>query len=367
MATFLFLGLNVRILVLSRYSDLGASSRHRLFQYFDHFQNHGVSCVASPLISNVLLRKKYLTGKYGYFFLFLAYVKRIYTMLRADNYDLIWVEKEALPWLPAFFEKFLLSRKPYALDFDDAVFHNYDLHRSRLIRFFYSNRIDVVMSNASLVIAGNSYLADRAIGAGARNVRVIPNTVDLNRYKIKAFNANASVVRIVWIGSPFTAKYLNLVYKPLLAIRSKFNFKLRIINTYAPEMPGLDVEFVPWDEGAEVDALRECDIGIMPLPNSPWERGKCGMKLIQYMACGLPIVASPVGVNKEIVRHGVNGYLATSDDDWISSLATLITDSKFREIAGSAGRDDVEAKYSISQASDLLLEALKSAVNLKKF
>lgn len=357
----------MRVLVLSRYSDLGASSRHRFFQYFDHFQNHGVNCVASPLISNNLLRRKYLTGRYGYIFIFWAYVKRIITMLRTSNYDLIWVEKEALPWSPAFFENFLLSRKPYVLDFDDAVFHNYDLHKSRLIRYFYSNRIDVVMSNASLVIAGNSYLADRAIRASARNVRLIPNTVDLNRYKIKAFNVDASVVRIVWIGSPFTAKYLNLVYEPLLAMRSKLDFKLRIINSYAPELPGLDVEFVPWDEGSEVEALRECDIGIMPLPDSPWERGKCGMKLIQYMACGLPVVASPVGVNKEIVRHGVNGYLAVSDDDWISSLTTLIIDSKFREIAGAAGRRDVEVKYSISQVSNLLLEALKSAVNLKKF
>lgn len=350
----------MKILLLSRYSRLGASSRLRFFQYLPLLRQASIECTVRPLVDDVVLSNKYKTGHYPITALIRAYANRIRTIMMRQSFDLVWIEKEALPWMPAAFECRLLKGVPYVLDYDDALFHDYDLHSSRWVRHFYGRRLDRVMSGASLVLCGNDYLAKRAKDAGAPAVEVLPTVIDLDRYP--SSNEISSVhgaPRIVWIGSPSTVQYLELIYQPLLELRKCCAFTLRIIGARI-EMPGLDTEYIHWNETTEVSSIQTCQVGVMPLRDSPWERGKCGYKLIQYMACALPVVASPVGVNREIVQENVNGFLADDERQWVATLETLLGDKELSQRMGFAGRKRVEEEYCIQKTAPRLIQYLQS-------
>lgn len=342
----------IHVLALTRYGSLGASSRIRFFQYFPYLQGQGIHLAYNELVDNALLKSRYLHAKYGYGELFTAYLKRIWILLSKSHVGTLWIEKETLPWLPLWLELILLRRRPYILDFDDAIFHNYDLHPNRIVRSLYGRRIDGLMKHAALVVAGNNYLAQRARDAGAKRVEVLPTVIDLQRYtRQRPPQSIDTPLRIVWIGSPSTVSYLNLLAKPLQSLAKRHRFVLRAIGGTPEPMPGVEVELVNWAEETEVARVGECAIGIMPLLDSPWEQGKCGYKLIQYMACELPVVASPVGVNCEIVAHAEDGYLAKDDDEWVSALSTLLNDADLRKSMGRKGRLKVEQTYCIQQTS----------------
>ncbi|TWD86096.1 glycosyltransferase involved in cell wall biosynthesis [Variovorax beijingensis] len=351
----------MKILALTRYGRLGASSRLRTMQFLPLLKTAGMDGLISPLFGDAMLINKYKRRQYSAGAVLKAYGNRVAQLLHRHHFDLIWIEKEALPWTPALCERVLLSGVPYVLDYDDAIFHKYDQHRSVWVRWLLGRRIDRLMADARLVIAGNDYLAQRARKAGARWVEVLPTVVDLERYAAKPPNQRrVDIPYIVWIGSPSTVKYLAALEAPLAALAARSPFKLRVIGG-SLKMTGVDVECVPWTEESEVQSIAECDIGVMPLNDSPWERGKCGYKLIQYMACGLPVVASPIGVNTKIVRDGVNGFLVTSADAWVGKLEQLLRDADLRRSMGREGRRSVEAEYCVQQAGPLLANLLVKA------
>jgi glycosyltransferase involved in cell wall biosynthesis len=234
---------------------------------------------------------------------------------------------------------------PYVLDYDDAVFHLYDEHRSAAIRWALGGKHPSLMRRAALVVVGNGYLADCAERAGARNVAVVPTAVDLDRYGAAREAAqDGAPPRVGWIGQRSTADFLRPL-APLferLAAAGKARFAAIGIDARAL---GLPMDGVPWSEDSEVHSIRGLDVGVMPLVDGPFERGKCGYKLVQYMACGLPVVASPVGVNRQLVEHGVNGFLATTNEEWRMALETLLSDAGLRRRMGRAGRRMVEETY----------------------
>jgi glycosyltransferase involved in cell wall biosynthesis len=352
----------MKVLFLTRYGQLGASSRMRLLQYLPWFQSAGIDAVVLPLIDDAMLLHKYQRGCYRLRDLLLAYGRCICALFGGQQFDLIWIEKEALPWVPAWFERWLLRNNHYVLDYDDAVFHNYDLHLTSVVRRVLGRRIDDLMAGARLVLAGNNYLAQRARKAGAPKVEIVPTVIDIDRYSVKVISNNKlDLLSIVWIGSPSTVRYLDLLQKPLKELSCQYAFKLRVIGTDVFEIPGVNVECVPWSETTEAASLRACDIGVMPLQDSPWERGKCGYKLIQYMACGLPVVASPVGVNCKIVQNGENGYLADTDEAWVNALSKLLRDAYLRQRMGAAGRKRVEEEYCIQQVAPRVVALLRTA------
>ena len=312
-----------------------------------------------------MLQARYRTGAYGMAPLLRAYAHRFRALFNRYQFDLVWIEKEALPWVPLWLERVLLNGVPYVLDFDDAVFHCYDQHHNPWVRRFFSLRLDRLMAQSTLVVGGNKYLAQRARDAGACWVEVLPTVIDLDRYPAPSHTNNLTVAngvpRIVWIGSPSTTRYLQLLRDPLRALARANPFVLRVVGGGAVDLPGVRLEVVPWSEGGEVASISTCDVGIMPLQDSLWERGKCGYKLIQYMACGLPVVASPVGVNGEIVREGENGFLAGSVSEWVDSLGRILTDGALRQQMGRAGRHRVEAEYCIQQTAPRLAGWLRAA------
>jgi glycosyltransferase involved in cell wall biosynthesis len=278
----------------------------------------------------------------------------------------VWIEKEALPWLPAGIELALLRLAGAAIvvDYDDAVFHRYDQHRNPLVRWVLRDKIDRVMRVADRVTVGNAYVGDRAKAAGARSVAEIPTVVDLRRYPERRSTParRDGPFTIGWIGSPATSAYLDRLHPVLTELAARQPLRIILIGAASGTLAGLPVEHVAWSPETEAAELARCDAGVMPLSDLPWERGKCGYKLIQYMASALPVVASPVGANRDIVVPGETGFLADTDVDWIASLARLAQDRELRHRLGAAGRRRAKERYSLEATAPRMIELLHDAV-----
>lgn len=353
----------MRVLVLTRYGRNGASSRMRFFQFLPWLDAEGWSYEVSPFFTDQQLARRYSHGSYGAATLVKSYVRRIAEILHKSCFDIVWIEKEALCFFPASIERWLLSGVPYVLDYDDAVFHNYDRHRLSVVRRVFGRRLDDLMAGSRLVVAGNEYLARRARSASASWVEKLPTVIELSRYRARS-DAEAARPRVVWIGSPSTVRYLLGLRAALAALATRIPFTLRVIGGGSVDMPGVEVEAVDWSSENEAESIRECDVGVMPLEDTPWERGKCAYKLIQYMACGLPTVASPVGANVDVVLDGETGYFAQTDDEWIVRLETLLSDEALRRKLGSRGRELVEEKYCVKRVAPVLIDHLARAAGV---
>lgn len=349
----------MQVLMLPRYGALGASSRLRLMQYLPWLSAAGFSVDVSSLLDEDYIRAMY-KGNVSIPAVARSYVRRLRRLMTARRYNVIWVEKESLPWLPAGLENSLLPRSArLVVDYDDAQFHRYDEHRALIVRTLLGQKIDRVMRRADLVTVGNDYLAAHARAAGAGKVEWIPTVVDLARYPKPQPRQTVGQVIIGWIGSPATAGYLNALTPALEALRKRHEIRCVAIGARPDQVEGTPFEAWEWREQDEVDLLGKIDIGVMPLPDAPWERGKCGYKLIQYMACGLPVVASPVGANRKIVLEGESGFLAEGTDAWVRSITALIIDAPLRGRMGGVGRALVEKTYSLQVQGPRMVELLK--------
>jgi glycosyltransferase involved in cell wall biosynthesis len=353
----------MNILFLTRYGRLGASSRLRTYQYVPYLETHGFNVTVTPLCGDDYVQRLY-QGNIRLMSVMQAYIARLGLMLRANRFDVVWVEYEMLPWVPGWFEVGLFPAKvPLAVDYDDAVFHRYDLHHLPVVRRLLGSKIDSVMRRADMVIVGNNYIGERARQAGAKRVEMIPTVVDTSRYAV-APPAPGRPITIGWIGSPATDHYLSLVLPALRHITSSRDIRVVAVGANSEHWADLPIEIRPWTEGTEVAEIQQFDIGIMPLPDELWERGKCGYKLIQYMACGKPVVASPVGVNSVLVHHGVNGFLARDEREWIQAFELLCDDPDLRQRMGRIGRERVEQEYSLDVTAPKLEKMLRSVVRV---
>jgi hypothetical protein len=349
----------MKILQLPRYGPLGASSRMRTYQYFSWLRAAGIEVESTALFPDSYVASLQAARR-NPVEVVRAYAARVANLVRTDGYDLLWIEKEALPWVPEPFERLLLgSSIPYVLDYDDAVFHHYDENRRALVRFALGGKHPALMRGASLVVAGNHYLATFAERAGARAVELLPTVIDLERYPLRpdAKPISRQIPLVGWIGQRVTGRYLQPLAPLFGQLSGSGTVRFRAIGIDA-EAFGLPMESAPWSEATEVAALSELDIGIMPLEDAPFERGKCGYKLIQYMACSLPVIASPVGANRDIVEHGVNGFLAHSIDEWRIALEVLAASPELRQRMGRAGRKKVERQYAIQATGPRLATLL---------
>jgi glycosyltransferase involved in cell wall biosynthesis len=197
-----------------------------------------------------------------------------------------------------------------------------------------------------VVFVGNSYLEQRAQHAGAKKIVRLPTVIDTKKYGMKTWSTGGKV-RIGWIGSPSTLKYLNLIRPELERICRDYDAEVLLVNGKVKWKFDGPMRLIPWTEEGEVAAIQEMDIGLMPLPDTPWEQGKCAYKLIQYMACGLPVIASPVGMNLDVVKEGVNGFLAKDGEAWLAALRTLVQDAVLRRKMGENGFALVQKEYTL--------------------
>lgn len=353
-----------RILILSKYDRLAASARQRFLLYKPFLKEKGIELHLSPLFDQAYLVHRYRAARPSILQTAFCYWRRLRALLNAKNWDLVVIHCDAMPYLPAGLESFLMGKGiRYVFDFDDAIFHQYDQSSKAFVRRLFGHKIATVIKSASLVFAGSEYLADYARKHND-HVMVIPTVVDTSLFPTKEHSNldQSNPIVVGWIGSPSTTVYLNEVLGVLDQFAEQRELKLIAVGSTPVKLQYGTVENRIWSEETEISDLMECDIGIMPLLDVPWARGKCAFKLIQYMACGLPVVASPVGANKDVVKNGV-GILANTDDQWISALDRLSQDSQLRTKMGLSGRRFVESNYSLKSTGPKLVQAIQTLLD----
>lgn len=354
----------IRCLVLSRYGTRGASSRIRFAQYFHLLASYGIQCHFSPLLEDGYLLRRYANNLLRYIDVFTGYVKRLGTLLSVRQFDVIWIEAELFPGLPTAFEELILRcGVPYVLDYDDANFMRYERPLySRFGALFQSKFSHLILGSAG-VTAGNHYLEDWARKQGARRVVYVPSVVDVDRYAPTGKAARSGSTFVVgWIGTPHTAMYLDLVVSALERLNRLTPIELLTIGAGSMNNYPIPIRQHEWSLEQEVALIEAIDVGIMPLPNDAWSLGKCGYKLIQYMALGKPVVASSVGANSDIVIHGVNGFLTRNDDDWVQGLAILAESRTLRSDFGRLGLERVREHFTTKITAPVICRVLSEAV-----
>lgn len=343
-----------RVLCATRYGTLGASSRLRIMQYLPALQNAGFEINLRPFLANDYLTALY-SGRPRLRTALSSYRHIIALRNDIQTHDLIWIEKELLPWVPYWFERGLLGTKPYILDFDDAWALRYTSSPSYLTRLLLRHKFSHLLRRAALTVVANKNLHDWAKSEGAKAVLQLPTVVDLTHYPARP--TPSGPFTIGWIGTPLTATYLETIAAPLRQLAQEAPLKLLVIGAPNFCLPGINVEALAWSEASESQLLTRCHVGIMPLPESEWAQGKSGYKLIQYMALAKATVGSAIGANNQIISHGETGFLAHTEADWLTSLSALRDNPDLAQRLGQAGRQRAASFYSLEATAPQLVQA----------
>lgn len=296
-----------------------------------------------------------------------AFARRARLMRRLREYDAVYIFREAALLGPAIFERLIhRSGVPMIFDFDDAIFVPYRSPSNGYLSYLkFPAKTRTICRLASHVMAGNPFLADYAREVNDR-VTIVPTTIDTEKYKVdEAKRANEPPV-IGWSGSHSTVAHLDTLRGGLQRLAKEERFRLRVIGTPSYELEGVEVEAMAWRAATETADLGVIDIGIMPLPDDRWSKGKCGLKALQYMALGIPTVCSPVGVNVDIIQDGSNGFLAATEDEWVEKLKRLLRSPELRERLGRAGRATVEEQYSAAVQAPRVYQILEAVARQPK-
>lgn len=362
-------GAPIRVLALSPIPEEGAGCRFRVAQYIPYLDAHGFRVTLRSLFTPEFFRFVYQPGHHGRkaaTFAGLAW-RRLRSLREVSQYDLVLVYREMFPIGPALVERLLAlpGAPPIVFDFDDAIFLPSVSDANRLIAALKCpGKVASIVRLSDHVIVGNEYLA-----AYARRyndaVTVIPTSVDTTKFLPRADSVRpeGQPPIVGWIGSPTTGTYIRGLTRVLRQVRERHAFTLRVSGTGEPlAVDGLDCENVPWSLDREISLFNTCDVGIYPLEDDDWARGKCGFKAIEFMACGVPVVASAVGVNREIIQDGVNGFLASSEREWVDKLGLLLADPALRRRFAVAGRQTIERSYSLHVQAPRLAVTLGEVV-----
>jgi glycosyltransferase involved in cell wall biosynthesis len=344
----------VRALALSPVPYEGAGCRYRIAQYIPHLAGQGIDLEIAPFFDREFFELVYRPGRTARkTILFLRQAMgRLRTVLQHGRYHLVVIYREAMPVGPPIVEAMLAAAKvPLVYDFDDAVFLSNTSDANRWIAALKNpQKTGAIIRKCDQVIAGNEFLAAYARRFNP-SVHVIPTSIDVDLFVPRSDSRPASStapITIGWIGTPTTASFLTPLAPVLRALAAEQAFEFRVAgSTTALAFDGVPTRNLQWSLDGEVGLFNQCDIGVYPLPDDDWARGKCGFKAIQFMSCGVPVVASAVGVNREIVQDGVNGFLASTADEWRDKLSALIGDANLRRRIGAAGRRTIQARYSL--------------------
>jgi len=345
----------------------GAPSRFRVYQYLNYLDADSIKYTVLPSKPPKHYlppgsEKKVIGPIIDRFCEALKITNAIIRVLRAPFYDVVFLQRDLLslnafpweiwalntfPWLEILLRK--LSKR-LIFDFDDAIF------------VYKPRKISAIVAMSDFVIVGNKYLEEYAQKYSS-HVEIIPTPVDTDKYfPLDKQNREEKGVTIGWMGSWSNVKEIQILLPSLKRVSQKHNFRFTIVSNFLPNLNflnELDFTFHAWNPEKEIEELQSFDIGVMPLFDTQVNRGKCPLKALLYMAVGIPVIASPVGINKQIIIDGVNGFLASDEEEWIEKLSRLIEDKHLREKMGAAGRKTVEEKYSVRANFSKLLGILK--------
>ena len=351
----------IRVIGLSLYGPQAASHRVRLSQFEAGLASHGIQLEIQSLLDDAYLQRRFAGGRASLLALLAAYGRRLRVLWRAKRFDLVIVYGELLPLLPGWLDRWLLQ-VPFLYDCDDAFHLKYRHGRLRWLRPLLGAKIDYIMTAATAITAGNAQLVAHARRCNS-NVTLLPSVVDTDHYRPASAQLADSADQpftVGWIGSPSTAPYLQQLVAPLEQLALERPVQLLVVGGPAPAISGVEVIEHSWSLDEEVPLIQKFDVGVMPLPDTPWTRGKCAYKLIQCMACGIPVIASPVGANVDAVPPTC-GVLADRSAQWLAAFRQLAADPALREQMGAAARLWVEERYSLSSALPVLEGVIREA------
>jgi glycosyltransferase involved in cell wall biosynthesis len=358
-----------RILFVSAHPrGFAPSQRFRFEQYVDFLAEHGFETTFSPIVRPEEYPLLYAPGnvarKAHLFTRGLA--QRLWQALRGTDTDVAVVQREAIQLGTTVFESALArSRAKLVFDFDDAIWLADTSPANRRMSWLKRpGKVPRLIELADQVWAGNACLPDYARRFHDA-VELVPTTVDTDRQRPVAPHREDRPVCLGWTGSPSTLKHFELVVPVLMRLRDRYGERIsfKVIGDGAYRQAQLGITGTPWRAETEVEDLSAIDIGLMPLSDDEWAKGKCGLKALQFMAMELPVVTSPVGVNTEIVDDGVNGYLATGDNAWFDRLAALVESVELRRTIGRAARATVVERYSVASQRGRYLALLEGLVS----
>ncbi len=345
---------------------IAPSQRYRIEQWEPLLRERGVEITYQPFDDEqlqALVQQSGHTGrKVG--LMLRALVRRAAGLRDARQHDAVYILRETALLGPAIFERWLhRTGMPFVFDFDDAIFVPYKSPSNGYLSYLkFPGKTATVCRLAAHVMVGNDYLAEYARRFNP-HVTVVPTTIDTARYTVEAHAADASAPPVIgWTGSFSTVQHLDTLRGALKRLAERERFRLRVVGAPHFRLEGVDVETVRWRAETEVADLCPLDIGVMPLPDEPWSRGKCAAKALQYMGLGIPTVCSPVGVNSAIIRDGENGFLANSEDEWVEKLTRLLRSPALRARLGQAGRATVDANYSAAVQAPRVYRIFASVV-----
>lgn len=363
----------VNILAFTKYSYEGPSSRYRFYNYVECFKKENISLEIAPLFPSTYFDKCSKISKLSV--VINAYIQRllklISLMFTSDKYDLVLIEYELLQFFPAYFESLLKKRNiKYIVDYDDAIFHKYDLHKNAFVRWLLKEKIGQVMRGAETVVVCNPYLEQYAKRHNS-NIFRLPTVVLLDNYrqameKYEVKGAEKPFI-IGWIGSKSTSVYIVDILPVMENFAAKYEVQFTLVGFDESVLPkGMKerckINVVPWSEEEEIEEILKFDVGIMPLKNDAWSQGKCGFKLVQYMSCKKPVIASSVGINTSLVKEGENGFLAETEDNWFSAFEKLYRDRALRDKMAVNNFQKIETEYNHSMNCKKYVELIRNTV-----
>ena len=362
----------MRILFVTQYGQLAASSRTRVFQYLPYLNARGVETDVLTILPDEaiaasqieVLRHPLRKLRYYLWAAWRTAGGSLCAWWRARRVDVLFIQKVVFPtpvrWL-------LHWRRPLVVyDFDDAIYttelQTQDNWLAALKSWRNARGLPAMLGLADRAVVENDYTGQFASAYCPTFTITGPVDTDAYRFPPTRVDDDETVV-LGWIGSATTSRYLTLIKEPLCRLGRRFpNLRLEVVGAAAPEMNGLSVRSKVWQLEREGEDLGGFDIGLMPIADDAWTRGKGGYKLLQYMASGLPVVASPVGVNAQSVADGESGFLANDDDEWEEHLAHLVSDGSLRRQMGRRGRAAVEARFALSLHQERLHDMLVALV-----
>lgn len=340
--------------------DRSPSQRFRFEQYLDILNDNSFEVEFLFLLNSK--DDKVFYSKGNYFKKLIIVLKSAIKLLRAilKRYDIVFVQRESFFLGTVIFEKIFSKKALLVYDFDDSIWLSNVSEANKKLAFLKNaDKTKEIISFSNMVFAGNKYLAQYARQFNA-NVKIVPTTIDTEEYK-RISQPQREGVCIGWSGSITTIQHFEYAIPALKTIKAKYKdlVYFKVIGDANYKNEELGINGLAWVKDTEIEDLSEIEIGIMPLPNDEWSKGKCGLKGLQYMALGIATLMSPVGVNSEIIKHGENGFLPKTEDEWVSQISLLIENKNLRESVAQAGRKTVVEKYSVMAWKHSYIKFLK--------
>lgn len=354
----------MKILFFTRYTSLAASTRYRFSQYVNSFERNGYECTLKPLLPDAYLKSFNEGTSFSNFQLIKCYLIRAWDVLSISGYDLVYIQYELLPYTPPWLIYWLKWRNiSFVVDYDDAIFHNYDTHPSWIIRILFRNKIKIIAKAANHIITGSPYLTEY-FKKYQPNTTEIPTSIDLELYPPLEYVNFGQTFVIGWIGSKSTSVHLLSIIDTLDRFTKKYNAEVHLIGfdkNLAHRLPSDCFRIIDWQLNQDFNLLKPAVVGIMPLINGHFEQGKCGFKLIQYMASSKPFIASPFEANLKIDRNHQNLF-ATTPEEWFKALESVYHNQAFYCSIGEKGRKVVQQYYCVQSNFYRYLEVFQQVV-----